>query len=52
MEVFRRGCLKGTLYVQRSALCCKCERNHFDCAKRNQGWIFPSFTGIFRVSGM
>jgi hypothetical protein len=39
-------------YVQCSSLCCKCEKNHRDCVKRNQGWISPSFNGIFRVSGM
>jgi hypothetical protein len=31
VEVFRRGCLKGTPYVQRSGLLCKCEKNDQDC---------------------
>jgi hypothetical protein len=33
MKVFRRGCLKGTLYLPFVAILCKCEENVRSCKK-------------------
>ena len=31
MKVYRRGCLKGPIFVQRGIACCNCEMIGYDC---------------------
>ncbi|VXC73078.1 hypothetical protein SPHINGOT1_130162 [Sphingomonas sp. T1] len=36
MKVFRRGCLKGEVFLRRGGSCCKCEWIRYDCANCNR----------------
>jgi hypothetical protein len=36
-KVFRRGCLKGLLYMLGDSKLCKCEKEKCNCKKRKQG---------------